>query len=142
VTGAGVVLVDTGPLVALFDPSDRAHSACKSTLGTLRRSRRVTSIAVLTEATYLLGFSAAAQQALLTFVASGAVEIADLDAADVSRAAALMNRYADLPMDFADATLVVLAERLGCSAVFTLDRRDFGTYRVGRRALRILPSTR
>jgi uncharacterized protein len=142
VTDAGVVLVDTGPLVALFDPSDRAHSACKSTLGTLRRARRITSIAVLTEATYLLGFSAAARQALLSFVIAGAIEIAEFGAADVSRAAALMNRYADLPMDFADATLVVLAERFACSSVFTLDRRDFGTYRVGRRAFRILPSAR
>lgn len=141
-SGAGVVLVDTGPLVALFDPSDRAHSACKSTLGTLRRARRITSVAVLTEATYLLGFSFAAQQALLSFVAAGAVEIAEFGVADVSRAAALMNRYADLPMDFADATLVVLAERLGCSSVFTLDRRDFSAYRFGRRTFRLLPSTR
>lgn len=141
-SGAGVVLVDTGPLVALFDPSDRAHSTCKSALAGLRRMRRVSSIAVLTEATHLLGFSSAAQQALLTFCAAGALEIADFGAADVSRAAALMNRYADLPMDFADATLIVLAERLGCTSVFTLDRRDFAAYRVGRRALRVIPTAR
>lgn len=51
-----------------------------------------------------------------------------------------MARFADLPMDFADATLVLLAEHLNTTWVFTLDRRDFGLYRVGRRAFRLIPS--
>jgi predicted nucleic acid-binding protein len=136
---AAVVLVDTGPLVALFDPSDAAHDRCKSTLAQLRHSQRLTTLAVLTEAIYLLGFSARAQHALLCFIAAGAVTIADFGAADVSRAAALMQRFANLPMDFADATLVVLAERLQTTAVFTLDRRDFSVYRAGRRTFRLLP---
>jgi predicted nucleic acid-binding protein len=59
--------------------------------------------------------------------------------ADLSRAIDLMERYERLPMDFADATLVVLAERFGAGTVFTLDRRDFATYRVGRRGLRVIP---
>ena len=53
-----------------------------------------------------------------------------------------MAKYADLPMDFADATLVVLAELLGTTTVFTLDRRDFGIYRLGRRKLTLLPRAR
>jgi len=137
---APLVLVDTGPLVSLFDPSDRDHEACKHALGRLRSSRRVTSLAVVTEASYLLDFSAAARQALLAFIAAGGVEIAEFTAADISRAATLMTKYASLPMDLADATLVVLAERLSTHTVFTLDRRDFGVYRVGRRAFRLLPS--
>ncbi len=136
----GVVLVDTGPLVALFDPSDSEHERCKRALAQLRRKRRVTSLAVLTEAVYLLGFSARAQAAVLAFVAAGAVDIADFGPAQVSRAAVLMRRYENLPMDFADATLVVLAEDVETTAVFTLDRRDFGVYRVGRRAFHIVPS--
>jgi hypothetical protein len=139
---APVVLVDTGPLVALFDPSDRDRESCKHVLGQLRTSRRVTSLAVLTEASYLLDFSPQAQQAMLTFVVAGGVEIADISAADLSRAGALMAKYDSLPMDLADATLVVLAERLSTHTVFTLDRRDFGVYRVGRRTFRILPNTR
>ena len=51
-----------------------------------------------------------------------------------------MRRYADLPMDLADATLVVLAERLRTPWIFTLDRRDFSVYRVGRRTFRLLPA--
>jgi predicted nucleic acid-binding protein len=140
VPAGGVVLVDTGPLVALFDPSDANHERCKDVLGRLRSSRRVTSLAVLTETVYLLGFSPRAQRAVLSFLAAGGVEVADFGAADISRSAALMQRYESLPMDFADATLVVLAERLHTTAVFTLDRRDFSVYRAGRRAFRLLPA--
>jgi len=139
-SGGAVVLVDTGPLVALFDPSDADHERCKQALGQMRRARRVTSLAVVTEATHLLGFSRRAQQALLAFVAARAVEIVEFGAAPVSRAAALMRRFESLPMDFADATLVVLAEELHTNVAFTLDTRDFSVYRVGRRAFRLIPS--
>ena len=134
-----VVLVDTGPLVAMFDPSDRARESCLTELGRLERRRLVTTLAVVTEATYLLDFSKSAQQAFLTFVASGAVELAELGATLVSKAQSLMAKYADLPMDFADATLVVLAESLDTTTIFTLDRRDFGVYRTGRRKFRLIP---
>lgn len=134
-----IVLVDTGPLVALFDPSDHDHAACRAELGRLNASRLVTTLAVVTEATHLLGFSTEAQRSVLDFVAAGAVELPDLGAADVGRATAFMKKYEDLPMDFADATLAVLGERLRTQWVFTLDRRDFSVYRVGRRAFRILP---
>ena len=137
---AAVVLVDTGPLVALFDPSDADHERCKRALAQLRQKRRVTSLAVLTEAVYLLGFSPRAQQAVLAFVAAGAVEVAEFGPGHVSRAAALMQRYESLPMDFADATLVVLAEDMQTTSVFTLDRRDFSVYRVKRRAFRTTPA--
>jgi uncharacterized protein len=139
VSDDAVVLVDTGPLVALFDPSDSEHEGCKRALGKLGRRRRVTSLAVMTEAVYLLGFSPQAQRALLAFVAAGAVEVADFGPGPISRAAALMERFEELPMDFADATLVVLAEHFQTTAVFTLDRRDFAVYRVGRRAFRMIP---
>jgi predicted nucleic acid-binding protein len=135
-----IVLVDTGPLVALFDPSDRDHPDCMRELGRLKRCSLTTTLAVLTEAIYLLGFSNLAQQSLLAFVGAGALEVAEFSATDVERAAALMKKYADLPMDFADATLVVLAERYGTPHVFTLDRRDFGVYRFGRRVFRIIPA--
>jgi hypothetical protein len=134
-----VVVVDTGPLVALFDPSDDWHERCQRELARLEKERLVTSLAVVTEATFLLSFSGRARSALLAFVAAGAVEVAPFGAGDVSSAKALMERYESLPMDFADATLVVLAERLGTQRVFTLDRRDFGTYRIGRKAFRLLP---
>lgn len=137
----GVVLVDTGPLVALFDPSDAQHARCQAELARLRRRTLVTSLAVVTEAAYLLDFSVRAQSALLRFIGAGAVELESLDGGELLRVGALMERYADRPMDFADATLVVLAEKLQTPWVFTLDG-DFEIYRLGRRHFRCLPAHR
>jgi predicted nucleic acid-binding protein len=139
VRDAKAVLVDTGPLVALFDPSERARSRCERELGKLQGRQLVTTLAVITEATHLLAFSNRAQLSMLEFVARGALTIAEFGGGDVAKAAALMARYADLPMDFADATLLVLAERLKLETVFTLDRRDFTIYRIGRKRLRLVP---
>lgn len=130
-------LVDTGPLVALFDPSDRDHARCREKLDQLDRVELVTSLAVVTEATFLLDFSADARRALLLFLSAGAVRIEAFGAGDMARASALMDKYADQPMDFADATLVVLAERLDVRSIFTIDR-DFRVYRIGRKAFRWL----
>jgi uncharacterized protein len=133
------ILVDTGPLVAIFDPSDRERDSCLQELRRLEGRKLVTSLAVVTEATYLLDFSLQAQQALLTFIADGALEIADFGGSSVGRARELMTKYHDLPMDFADATLVVLAELIGTTAIFSLDRRDFGLYRQRKRKFKLLP---
>lgn len=135
-----VVLVDTGPFVALFDPSDRDRDACRACLDSLGRTDVVTTEAVVTEALYLLAFSTRAQRALLEFLASGQPRVEPLGPADWKDAAKLMAKYADLPMDYADATLVVLAERLETSRVFTLDRKDFAVYRVRRRRFVVLPA--
>jgi hypothetical protein len=135
---AAVVLVDTGPLVALLDPSDRARERCRSALDRLGRADLVTTEAVVTEAEYLLDFSSEAQAALMHVLASGRPRVEAIAATDRKRLAELMGRYADLPMDYADATLVLVAERLGATRVFTLDRRDFGVYRVGRKRFEIV----
>jgi len=98
----------------------------------------VTTEAVVTEAEYLLDFSSEAQAALMHVLASGRPRVEAIAATDRKRLAELMGRYADLPMDYADATLVLVAERLGAMRVFTLDRRDFGVYRVGRKRFEIV----
>jgi predicted nucleic acid-binding protein len=133
------VLVDTGPLVALFDPSDRARDVCRQCLRELERAELVTTEAVITEAMYLLSFSARAQAALQTLLADGRPRIEAITTADRKRAAELVERYASLPMDYADCTLVLLAERLKVTRVFTLDVKDFGIYRVRRARFRIVP---
>lgn len=71
-------------------------------------------------------------------LASGRPRVEAIAATDRERLAELMGRYADLPMDYADATLVLVAERLRATRVFTRDRRDFGVYRVGRRRFEIV----
>jgi hypothetical protein len=126
-----LTLLDTGPLVGLFDPRDPSHAACRRALQRLRGPLLVT-VPVLTEAFHFLSPRSRGSAALRTFLLSGAVEPRFLDAAGMARALALMERYADAPMDFADASLVVAAEGSGTRRVLTLDRRHFATYRVTR----------
>lgn len=136
---ATVVLVDTGPLVALLDRSDRARDAVRGAFASLEKAELVTSEAVVTEASCLLDFSIEAQASLQTLLAAGNIRVERIARTERSRLAALVTKYRSLPMDYADATLVLLAERLGTTRVLTLDRRDFGVYRVGRKAFQMLP---
>lgn len=132
-----ITLVDTGPLVALIDADDGDHQRCVEASRRLR-SALFTTWPVLTEAMYLLSGGPAGQDALLSVVENGDVTVADLDAGDVPVLRALLRRYRDLPMDFADASLVCVAQRERILQVFTLDR-DFSVYRVGRRPFVTLP---
>ena len=136
----GVVLVDTGPLVALLDPSDRARARCRECLDGLEQADLVTTEAVLTEAAYLLDFSVRAQSALQQLLASGRPRVEPVLTSERERIAELLGRYQTLPMDYADATLVALAERLRTRRVFTLDRRAFSIYRLGRKSFELLPA--
>ena len=126
-----MILVDSGPLVALLHEDDDMHESCKATFQSLDETL-VTVWPVLTEAMHLLRFSSVAQGALCEMIESEAVSILPLDEADVPRMKALMRQYRDLPMDFADAALVRVAEREKLLKVFTLDRRDFQIYRPSR----------
>lgn len=128
-----MILVDTGPLVALFEPRDAAHARCRGYLRRVREPLRTTT-AVLTEALHLLDHGSAGAAALADFVVAGGLGVQDLDAAALARAFELMAKYRDRPMDFADASLVVTAEVHRALRVWTLDRNDFAAYRarVGR----------
>lgn len=126
-----MILVDAGPLVALIHQDDRQHQRCKETFSSLSEPLG-TVCPVLTEAMYLLRFSWEAQNALWEIVETGAVQILPLDRGDVPRMKEMMRRYRDLPMDFADAALVCVAERERLRRIFTLDRRDFEVYRTAR----------
>jgi predicted nucleic acid-binding protein len=126
-----MILVDTGPLVALIHEDDNEHRICKDTFLTFSEPLG-TVWPVLTEALYLLNFSWEAQNALWEMIQVGAVEILPLGTDDVDRMRELMRKYRDLPMDLADAALVRVAERERLRRIFTLDRRDFQIYRPSR----------
>jgi predicted nucleic acid-binding protein len=82
-------------------------------------------------------------EAAWRFVRSGAIVLAAIEDSELPHLQALMSRYADRPMDFADATLVYLAKREALETIFTVDRADFDTYRIeGRRRFRVLPASR
>lgn len=126
------VLVDAGPLVALLNRGDARHDECVNAMRGLS-DPLVTVWPAFTEAMYLLGRSWRAQEALWSRLETGALTLAPLDAGDATRMRALMEKYRDLPMDFADAALVHVAERDDVTRIFTLDRRHFTVYRPGRR---------
>jgi uncharacterized protein len=124
-----MILVDTGPLVALFDPADAWHQRCVDRLAGIRDSI-VTTVPVLTEAIHLLTPASIGSQRLLDFIVDGGMGVWFLDDVTLARAFELLLTYADEPMDFADASLVVAAERIGTRKIFTIDRRDFDVYRI------------
>jgi hypothetical protein len=126
-----VILVDTGPLVALFDPADGSHERCLKVLKSIDEPIG-TTVPVLTEAFHLLAPASIGSQRLMDFVVEGGLTVWFLDDKSIIRAFELMIQYADKPMDLADASLVVTAEMEQIKKVFTIDRNDFATYRVKR----------
>ena len=133
------VLVDAGPLIALIDRADRDHGRCVAALKRIS-GRLLTTWMPVTEAMHLLASSQEGQGALLEMIEREALQVLPIDATDLPPIRHLMRKYADLPMDFADATLVHVAVRERLRDIFTLDRRDFGAYRLGpRKGFNIVP---
>jgi uncharacterized protein len=132
-------LIDTGGILALLDRDDRWHRPCVDAFKNLRLPL-LTSEAVLTELFHLVGDHAREVDAAWRLVRSGAVTIGPITDADLPKLNALMVRYRDRPMDFADATLVHLAHQQTLTTILTVDHNDFETYRIdGRRKFRIIP---
>jgi uncharacterized protein len=126
-----MILVDTGPLVALFDPQDAQYTRCREVLRTLQEPL-FTTVAVLTEAFHMLSPGSYGADRLREFIGRGGLAVWFLDETSLQRAFALMEQYADHPMDLADASLIVAAEALPTRKVFTIDRQDFAMYRIRR----------
>ncbi|MHB8845632.1 MAG: type II toxin-antitoxin system VapC family toxin [Nitrospirota bacterium] len=123
-----MVIIDTGPLVALFDDTEPTHKHCHAVLKK-QVNAPVTTWPVLTEAFHFLGGWDRGQGKLWDFVLSGGVRVADISEELHPRIHELMQKYSDNPMDLADASLVALAEQHRIKKIFTLDRRDFSRYR-------------
>lgn len=132
-------LLDTGALLALVDARERAHAACADAYGRIRLPL-ITTSAVLTESFYF-ALKRDLRAAVWHFIREASIVLAPIADTDLPTLEALMARYADRPMNFADATLVHVAHREGIRTILTVDRADFETYRVGRNAkFRILPA--
>ncbi|KAA6182217.1 PIN domain-containing protein [Thiohalocapsa marina] len=121
------IVVDSGPLIALFDGSDQYHARAVGFLRGLRHPL-VTNLPVITEVVYMLDFAPQAQRDFL-FWAEGALTIDTETSSDLSRIRALLEKYSDLPADFADVSLVALCERLRITTVASVDS-DFTIYRM------------
>lgn len=122
------MIVDAGPLIALFNPADRFHERCVAFMKTCNVPL-MTTWPVLTEALHLLGFSVNAQLRLLNWIERGALTVGDLAPGSVAAAARLMDAYRDRPMDLADASVVLLAIQSGVRDVLSIDS-DFDIYRL------------
>ena len=134
----GELLLDTGALVGLLDRSQSVHRACVGFYETWE-GPVVTSEAVLTESIHLLSGVRSAGFTCIDFILRGGVIVVPSTTVSLKRCRDLLEKYSDLPMDFADSTLVVLAEELNADLVFTVDR-DFLVYRIrGRKKFRIVP---
>lgn len=122
------ILIDSGPLIALFDSSDKYHS---KVIEFIRHNKLplITTIASITETLHLLDFNRNAQIDFLEWVSRGGVEIQNIENSDFQQLKDLTEKYRDLPMDFADSCLVLLAEKLGLNTIATIDR-DFTIYRI------------
>lgn len=120
------ILVDSGPLIAWFNRSDQQHDRCRaffdSYSGTL-----LTTWLVLGEVCFLLPGHRVAP--FLDWVADGGATVFDLPPSATADIAALMRKYADRPMDLADASLVWLSARTGIKDILTIDHADFAIYR-------------
>ena len=136
---ANEILLDTGAFVALVDRSERRHADCVAVLEAWSGAI-VTTDAVLTETLYLVGPRWQAQKVCLEFVLRGAFLLFPSSQVSLRRVSVLMEKYRNVPMDYADATLVALGEELGTDRVFTLDRRGFSAYRLNqRKAFQLVP---
>ncbi len=132
-----VLLVDTGPLVALADKRDETHERCTQFLKSYR-GRLLTTWAVLTEFSHLAP-TVASTLPLYRWIERGGLEIMSLGKEELITAIDWINRYANRPMDLADASLVVAALKTGSTTIWTLDRNDFETYRLpGRKHFRLV----
>lgn len=125
-----MILADTGFWIALINARDRYHTHAVEVMESLDEGL-ITTWPVVTETCHLLGrhLSTEAQIAFMTVMDSGDVELAVIAQKHIRRLSQLMQKYRDLPMDLADASLVLLAEELGHGRILSTDRRDFRTYR-------------
>lgn len=123
------LIVDTGFLVGMVSSKDKFHQPCLLTFRQHSKQTRYYSVeSCLSEACFILGELRAVEQ-LERMIQVMPLEIVALSGAEVSRVFELMRKYASLPMDFADAALVAIAERLDVDTILTTDKRDFNVYR-------------
>ncbi|TGK17613.1 type II toxin-antitoxin system VapC family toxin [Leptospira stimsonii] len=132
-------IIDTGPIVAFFDESDTYCSNIRLFLKDFK-GRLFTTIAVVTEVSYLLSDNKQVQHSFIEWIKDGAVTILNQDNDHFPLIHYYMEKYSDRPMDFADASLVSISEIYGIKDILTLDS-DFLFYKTKKgKALSIINS--
>ncbi|MFN5952615.1 MAG: type II toxin-antitoxin system VapC family toxin [Dolichospermum sp.] len=126
-----MIIVDTGFWLALANKKDAVHIAAKKRFQDLANQQFITTWCVVTETCYLLQkrVGVDAPKIFINKISTGKLQIFDLKQHHCQRIEELMEKYKDLPMDLADASLVIPAEELGHGQILSVDYRDFNTYR-------------
>lgn len=128
--GPSAIIIDAGPLIALVNRNDNNHSLCKEVWRSIPAfTKLVMPISALTEAFAILPEGRHVVGAVRDFLSKFRVRMDCIQQHELDRAFDLMVKYADLPMDFADAEIVIVSERLNIRTVFTMDKTDFSVYR-------------
>ncbi len=136
-----LVIVDTGPLIALIDRLDQNHLACNEALKKLSiRTKLYTSGSVLSEVFHILPPTLQIRERVFSLIEAFPLIIDPIEATHFQRIKEIMFKYQNLSLDFADASLVVMAEKLRADTVFTVDKRDFASIKPKHiRAFSLLP---
>lgn len=121
------ILIDAGPLIALFDRSDKYHLKAVAFLKDFK-GKLWTTWPVVTEVSHMLDYNTTVQQNFLIWIQRGGLQIVDLNLSDFSRLIELTEKFNDVPMDLADATLIVSSEKTGFKEIASIDS-DFYIYR-------------
>ena len=120
-------LIDSGPIIALFDKSDRYHDEVLTFLKTYN-GELITSWSVITEVSHMLDFNLQVQINFLKWIELGGITIYSIDQDEISQIRVMMEKYLDIPMDLADASLMYIANREKITNIVSIDS-DFDIYR-------------
>ncbi|MCL2144878.1 MAG: PIN domain-containing protein [Endomicrobia bacterium] len=122
------VLIDAGPLIALFDKNDKYHDEIKSFIS-LKKYKFITTVAVIAEVSHMLNFNINVQIDFLVWIANNGIILCEIQNSDIYEIIKLTKKYSDIPMDFADASLIIAAQKNSVKTIISLDK-DFDIYRL------------
>ncbi len=120
-------LIDAGPLISLFDRDDKFHVSIKDFLKRYE-GRLYTTWPVITEVLHMLDFSVNTQMDFLRWIKRGALVVKQITKEDISRIIDLSEKYSNVPMDFADASLIIISELENIKEIISIDS-DFYIYK-------------
>lgn len=125
------IIIDTGFFIALFNKKDQYHKPAIKLMNSISNRQWVSTWPVLTEVCYMLIRDQVfhAISGMLELYEKGGLMLFQMDTHHMIRMKQLMKKYQDLPIDLADASLILLAEDLGHGEIVSTDLRDFETYR-------------
>ncbi len=121
------ILIDAGPIIALFNKKDSYHQKMALFLEPLE-FQFISTWPVITESLHILSFNVKVQLDLLKWINLNGIRIFDLKQHHLKRIIALTEKYSDIPMDLADASLIIASEELGINKIISIDS-DYDYYK-------------